>query len=84
MDEWRPVIWTNLRPDIQTNGGRIFGRPEAGYSDERGQTFGRTEAKYLFKQRPEIRMNGGRIFRQTAAGYSDDLRPDIQTNGARH
>ena len=47
------------------NGGRIFGRTEAGYLDER---------------RPDIWMNGGRIFGRTEAGYSDKRRPEIRMN----
>jgi len=56
------------RPDIWTNGGRIFGQTAAGDSDE---------------QRPDIWTTGGRIFGWTEAGYLDERRPDIRTNGGR-
>ena len=43
------------------NGGRLFGRTEAGYL-----------AGYSDKRQPDIQTNGGRIFGQPEAGYSDE------------
>jgi len=59
LDEPEAGYSDKRRPDIQTNGGRIFRQTAAGYSDDLRPDIQMNGARHSDEWRPNIRTNGG-------------------------